>query len=121
MSTYHPTPSQMLLEEVLAALGHPIRMSIVCEIAASPEARTCGSFPVSVTKATTTHHWRVLRESGITRERRDGRTKLIELRREELEARFPGLLEAVLNAKLRESPLGSIEIDPSAAPGSPQD
>ncbi|VVE34769.1 ArsR family transcriptional regulator [Pandoraea horticolens] len=115
MSTYHPTPNQMLLEEVLAALGHPIRMSIVCEMAASPGARTCGSFPVSVTKATTTHHWRVLRESGITRERRDGRTKLIELRREELEARFPGLLTAVLNAKSLEGAPQSTATQPSTS------
>ena len=98
MVSYHPDLSQIPVEDVLAALGNPVRVFIVRELASSAQPRTCGSLPVSVTKATATHHWRVLRESGITRERREGRTKLVELRRSELDERFPGLLDATLNA-----------------------
>ncbi|MFD5142097.1 ArsR/SmtB family transcription factor [Streptomyces sp. NPDC058401] len=98
MSTYHPVREQLLIEDVLAALGNPVRLGIVRELASSPGERTCGSLPLEVTKATATHHWRVLRESGITREHKIGRYKAVSLRREDLAGRFPGLLEAVLSA-----------------------
>ncbi|MET9533767.1 MULTISPECIES: helix-turn-helix domain-containing protein [unclassified Streptomyces] len=98
MATYHPHRDQLQLPDVLSALGNPVRLGILRELAASPGERTCGSLPLEVTKATATHHWRVLRESGITREQREGRYKAVTLRREDLDTRFPGLLDAVLNA-----------------------
>lgn len=98
MTTYHPDRERLLVEDVLAALGNPVRLGIVRDLATSTGERTCGSFPVEVTKATATHHWRVLRESGITREHKVGRYKAVELRREDLDSRFPGLLDAILNA-----------------------
>ncbi|MDX6565941.1 MAG: hypothetical protein QOE10_1603, partial [Gaiellales bacterium] len=48
------------------------------------------------TKSTATHHFRVLREAGVIEQRLDGNRKLNTLRREALEARFPGLLDVVL-------------------------
>ncbi|KNB54256.1 ArsR/SmtB family transcription factor [Streptomyces caatingaensis] len=98
MSSFHPDRDQLLVEHVLAALGNPVRLSIVRELASSPGERTCGSLPLEVTKATATHHWRVLREAGITRESRAGRAKAVSLRRADLDQRFPGLLDAVLAA-----------------------
>ncbi|MFE3192469.1 ArsR/SmtB family transcription factor [Nocardia sp. NPDC059240] len=98
MVDYHPTRAQLVVEDVLTALGNPVRLGIVRDLAQSDAARTCGSFPVAVTKATATFHWRVLRESGITREHKEGRTKTVELRRADLDARFPGLLDAILAA-----------------------
>ncbi|MFD3947930.1 ArsR/SmtB family transcription factor [Streptomyces sp. NPDC058579] len=98
MATYHPDRDQLLIEDVLAALGHPVRLGIVRELAASDHERTCGSLPLEVTKATATYHWRVLRESGLTREHKRGRYKAVSLRREDLSTRFPGLLDAVLNS-----------------------
>lgn len=98
MAMYHPLRDQLRVEDVLAALGHPVRLGIVRELAASDGERTCGSLPLEVTKATATFHWRTLRESGITRERKAGRYKAVELRRADLDIRFPGLLDAVLAA-----------------------
>jgi DNA-binding transcriptional ArsR family regulator len=46
-----------------------------------------------------THHFRVLRESGVIRQKREGTSKLTELRRQDLDARFPGLVEAVLSSE----------------------
>ncbi|MFD6877764.1 MULTISPECIES: hypothetical protein [unclassified Streptomyces] len=63
----------------------------------SEVARTPTVFHSPAT-ATATFHWRVLRESGITREHKVGRYKAVELRREDLDARFPHLLDAVLAA-----------------------
>jgi DNA-binding transcriptional ArsR family regulator len=49
-----------------------------------------------VTKSTLTHHFRVLREAGVIEQREEGTARLNSLRREDLDARFPGLLDAVL-------------------------
>jgi hypothetical protein len=46
----------------------------------------------------------VLRESGVTRQRREGRELLLELRREDLDARFPGLLDAILASTAGDPP-----------------
>ena len=42
------------------------------------------------------HHFGILREACVIRQERQGTFKLTELRREDLDARFPGLLDAVL-------------------------
>jgi DNA-binding transcriptional ArsR family regulator len=56
-------------------------------------------FELGLSKATLSHHFRVLREAGLVRTRLDGRKRLLSLRIDDLEARFPGLLDAVLAAK----------------------
>jgi DNA-binding transcriptional ArsR family regulator len=56
-------------------------------------------FELALSKATLSHHFRVLREAGLVRTRLDGRKRLLSLRIDDLEARFPGLLHAVLTAK----------------------
>jgi hypothetical protein len=40
----------------------------------------------------------VLREAGVVTQELQGTSKLTSLRREDLDARFPGLLDAVLDA-----------------------
>ena len=74
---------------MLHALSDPVRLRIVAGLARSDD-RTCGSFELPVTKSTCTHHFRVLREAGIIRQRAAGTARLNTLRREELDARFPG-------------------------------
>ncbi len=91
----HPAPQELDLATVLRALSDPIRLRIVSMLA-SGEERTCCSFDLPVVKSTSTHHFRVLREAGVIRQRVEGKTRLSALRRDDLEARFPGLLEAVL-------------------------
>jgi DNA-binding transcriptional ArsR family regulator len=93
----HPELDQIELPAVLHALSDPMRLRIVACLATG-EARTCKSFDLPVTKSTCTHHFRVLREAGVIRQRLEGTTRLNTLRREELEGRFPGLLNAVLHA-----------------------
>ena len=51
-----------------------------------------------MSKSTLTHHFRVLREAGVIEQRADGTARLNSLRREDLEQRFPGLLDAVLGS-----------------------
>lgn len=98
MSLYHPEPEDLDLPTVLHALSDPQRLQIVRELSADPEPRACGGFDVNVSKSTCTHHFRVLREAGVIEQRQLGTSRLNSLRREDLDARFPGLLDAVLAA-----------------------
>ena len=96
MEPFEPDTADLELTTVLQALGDPIRLQIVRELAGAEGERTCGTFELGVSKATRSHHFRVLREAGVTRTRPEGTHRHVRLRREDLEARFPGLLDAVL-------------------------
>jgi DNA-binding transcriptional ArsR family regulator len=93
----HPRRAEIELGAVLHALSDPVRLKIVAELAGDGE-HTCGSFDVPVTKSTCTHHFKVLREAGVIRQRPEGTARLNTLRRDDLEARFPGLLATILQA-----------------------
>ena len=99
MDLHHPDKSQLELPDVLHALSDPQRLEIVRRLADSDAPCPCGSIELGVAKSTMTHHYRVLRESGVIRQERHGTSKLTELRREDLDARFPGLLDAVLSSQ----------------------
>ena len=93
------TVEEIELGAVLHALSDPVRLRIVATLAAAgDEERPCGSFGLPVTKSTCTHHFRVLREAGVIQQRQEGTARLNKLRRDELEARFPGLLETILRS-----------------------
>jgi DNA-binding transcriptional ArsR family regulator len=94
----HPAREEIELAAVLHALSDPIRLRMVAALASGDEGRTCSSFDVPVTKSTCTHHFRVLREAGVIRQQQEGTARLNMLRREDLDARFPGLLDTVLKA-----------------------
>jgi DNA-binding transcriptional ArsR family regulator len=96
MAPHHPTPQDLELAAVLHALSDPQRLRIVRELSADPNPRACGGFDLEITKSTCTHHFRVLREAGVIEQQEAGTSRLNKLRREELDERFPGLLDAVL-------------------------
>jgi DNA-binding transcriptional ArsR family regulator len=100
MSLHHPATEDLDLPVVLHALSDPQRLQIVRELSADPEPRACGGFDVNVSKSTCTHHFRVLREAGVIEQRQLGASRLNSLRRDDLDARFPGLLDAVLQTVL---------------------
>jgi DNA-binding transcriptional ArsR family regulator len=95
---HHPPADSLELTGVLHALSDPMRLEIVRTLAAGVECR-CGAFDLPVTKSTRTHHFRVLRESGVIEQLADGTALLNRLRRDDLDARFPGLLDSVLSAR----------------------
>jgi DNA-binding transcriptional ArsR family regulator len=94
----HPQRAEIELSAVLHALSDPVRLRIVATLAADDDEQTCGSFDVPVTKSTCTHHFKVLREAGVINQRQQGAARLNTLRRDDLEARFPGLLATILEA-----------------------
>ncbi len=93
----HPTCEDLSLPDILYALGDPLRLSIVGQLAVATEGISCQHLVVDkVAKSTQSHHFKVLREAGLIRMTPQGRRVLVSLRREDLEVRFPGLLEAIL-------------------------
>lgn len=99
----HPEREQIRLESVLHALSDPMRLQIVRELAAREAELTCSQFDLPVTKSTSTHHFRVLRESGVIRQVYRGTAKMNGLRRDDLDGLFPGLLDSLLAAADRQS------------------
>jgi DNA-binding transcriptional ArsR family regulator len=93
----HPPRHELELPAVLHALSDPVRL-LVAKTLADGHERTCNSMELPVSKSTCTHHFRVLREAGVIWQRVEGTTKLNALRREDLDARFPGLIDAVVGA-----------------------
>ncbi|GAA2144072.1 ArsR/SmtB family transcription factor [Actinomadura napierensis] len=92
-----PEPGRESLEiaVVLHALGDPVRLELVHRLAAGREI-SCSPEGVQVPRSTLSNHWRILREAGVTSTRIDGKNRMVSLRREDLDVRFPGLLDVVL-------------------------
>ncbi|NUR30817.1 MAG: helix-turn-helix transcriptional regulator [Catenulispora sp.] len=101
----HPDPRDVPLQQVLEALIEPARRSIVEQLSAAKIPVACGAFHLEVSKSTATHHFRVLREAGLIKQYYAGTSRMNTLRRVEFDEAFPGLLEAVLWASLREAGL----------------
>ena len=92
-------PAEVDLQTALAALADPVRRSIVRQLAAVPEwSLACGTFVLPISKATSTHHFVVLRNAGLLDQRQEGTRLFNRLRRPEFDDRFPGLLDLVLAA-----------------------
>jgi DNA-binding transcriptional ArsR family regulator len=98
----YPVPdlADVELVDVLRALADPIRLRILRVLAdGADHPKTMTEWGVDVQKSTMSHHFRTMRESGLTETIVDGRTHTIRLRRAELDARFPGLIDTVLAAE----------------------
>jgi DNA-binding transcriptional ArsR family regulator len=90
-----PLRKELQLTAVLYALSDEVRLGIVRQLAKQGE-QPCGVFEVGRPKSSLSHHFRVLRESGVVSTRKEGKLLMNKLRREDLEARFPGLVKAIL-------------------------
>jgi DNA-binding transcriptional ArsR family regulator len=91
----HPEPADIRLEEVLHACADPMRLRIIQALAADTTP-SCGEVGLECSKSTATYHFRVLREAGVIAQHYRGTAKVNELRRDDLNAIFPGLLDALL-------------------------
>jgi len=94
---FHPKPEDIMLETVLSALSDPARLRIVTLLAEKDELR-CHELDLDLAASTTSHHCKILRESGVVRTRASGTERIMSLRKSDLAERFPGLLDAVIFA-----------------------
>ncbi|MGQ0518162.1 ArsR/SmtB family transcription factor, partial [Bacillus sp. D-CC] len=53
---------------------------------------------IPIAKSTLSHHFKVLRESGVMYTRLEGTQRFISIREDDLNARFPGLLDVIIHA-----------------------
>ncbi|MBT1189154.1 ArsR family transcriptional regulator [Streptomyces sp. CJ_13] len=92
-----PAVGELRLETVLGALSDPLRLGIVRKLLLESEDfdHSCGWFGLDRPKSSLTHHFKALREAGITRQRQYGLERRSHVRVDDLDARFPGLLDLV--------------------------
>ncbi|MGP8299759.1 ArsR/SmtB family transcription factor [Streptomyces inhibens] len=113
-----PGSGEIELVKVLHALGDPTRLHLL-RIYASGDQCDCSSERLGLGhlhKSTVSHHMRIMREAGITSTRIVGRNRYVQLRRADLDARFPGLLDALLKSLEGEGSSGS-EVSGPGGPG----
>ncbi|MFI6888076.1 ArsR/SmtB family transcription factor [Streptosporangium canum] len=112
---HHPEAGEITLTGVMAALSDPIRVGLV-RLLADGREYGWGELQVPVVKSTLSHHLRVLRDAGLTRTRQEGTRCFVVLRGQELQARFPGLLQAVLAAAAEEDIGHQVSVKDAARP-----
>lgn len=92
---HHPDADELSLARVLAALSDPTRLEMVRRLSDGVEHDSL-ELADDLPRSTLTYHTRILREAGVTWTRGEGRACLIRLRADDLDARFPGILDAVV-------------------------
>ena len=98
----HPEPADIRLEAVLHACADPMRLRIIQALAADATP-SCGEIGLACSKSTATYHFRVLREAGVITQHYQGTAKVNQLRRDDLNAIFPGLLDTLLASAAAQS------------------
>jgi DNA-binding transcriptional ArsR family regulator len=97
----HPNLADVPLASMLHALSDATRLAIVRRLNEDGERKGEGlacncAVAEDLPRATVSNHFNVLRSSGLIESRKEG-TKVVNcLRRADVDARFPGLLDAVL-------------------------
>ena len=93
----HPDLAGLGLADVMRGFADPSRLHMVRTMASLGECECSRVYAdLGLSKSNASHHFRVLRESGIVRRTQRGNQQYVALRREELAERFPGLLDAIV-------------------------
>jgi DNA-binding transcriptional ArsR family regulator len=94
----HPATADLDLATILRAAGDPVRLAVVRQLADDRE-RTCTELreALDMPASTLSYHLRLLREAGITRSRPAGTERHVSLRRDDLETRYPGLVDVLVS------------------------
>lgn len=96
--TYSPNLKKMPISTLFDALSDPARIEII-QVLLEEKEISCGQCKTELSKSTMSHHFKVLRESGLIQRREDGKIHYISLREEEIESRMPGLLKVLKGLK----------------------
>ena len=99
---FHPSLEDITVDGILHALSDPVRAAIYADIVAQDCSHNCSMFLTvsdkAIPKSTLSQHFRALREAGLIRGERRGVEMHNISRHAEIEQRFPGLLQAIVNA-----------------------
>lgn len=93
---HHPDVATLDLATIMRTLGDPLRLEIV-RLLGEEEEMLCGDLyeRLGLPASTGSYHTKLLRQAGITRARAAGTQRRLSLRRDDLESRFPGLIELI--------------------------
>ena len=98
----HPALEEITVEGILHALSDPVRVAIWADILRSQSSFNCTRFAgivgKPIPKSTLSQHFKVLREAGLIRGERHGVEMQNVSRCTEINQRFPGLVEAIVDA-----------------------
>lgn len=94
----HPSIDQIELTDIMYALSDPTRLEIVARLANAGRKMTCGEFDLNRPKSSMSHHFKILRAAGLVETLIEGTEHMNALRVNEIEQKFPGVLQSVLKA-----------------------
>ena len=97
----HPETHQINLSAIYDALSDPVRRQILARLALEGELN-CSAFKDYASKTLLSYHFGRMREAGLTETRVEGTSRFMQLRIDDLQSRFPGLLEAVFSSIVAE-------------------
>lgn len=94
----HPPADVLELATILRTCGEPVRLAMIRTLAEAGTELKSGEVTgaVGLPTSTCSYHLKLLREAGVTRTRAAGTERFISLRRDDLDARFPGLVDVLL-------------------------
>lgn len=99
---FHPSMDDVTVEGILHALSDPVRVAIYADIVGQDCSQNCSTFlkvsDRSIPKSTLSLHFKALRDAGLIRGERRGVEMHNTSRCAELNQRFPGLIQAIVQA-----------------------
>ncbi|MFT8325083.1 MAG: helix-turn-helix transcriptional regulator [Lentilactobacillus hilgardii] len=98
MKKYLPYPQMknIVILQILKCLSSPIRFEIVTKLFNTGKDVPCFTFQYLGKKSNLSLHYKNLCENGLIIIKREGRNTFVELRQNELQERFPNLLESLV-------------------------
>lgn len=95
-TTQEARPQVGALQEVLAAVSDPVRLEMVRRLHRDGGTVACANLYEGISKSTASHHFKILREAGVTERSMIGGQTHQSLRLDEVEAAYPGVLSSIL-------------------------
>lgn len=95
-------PDEPKLNDILYALSDAVRFDIARTIYRSAQPLTCTQATAHIADlpiSSRSHCFKILREKGIIRTDIQGREHLNSIRTQEIDARYPGLLQAIFTTQ----------------------
>ena len=95
----HPSKEDIALAGLMNALADPVRLCIFKSLMNKKGCMSCSEASAAhknMAKSTLSHHFRIMRESGLIRTTKQGVEHRNVIRKDEINDKFPGLLKTML-------------------------
>ena len=99
----HPSIDDITIDGVLHALADPLRRDMVSFLYVHGSTNCSACSCPDISPSTISFHTKILRESGLIRSEKVGVSVINSVRHDDLNQRFPGLLDVILRIHKEES------------------